>query len=110
MTSQERKTTYVVATLPDDAPTIYRVIHDTGLDVEAAVRRAVATYLRTPEGEAYLASINGDSFNWGDASAELPLEFLTAEGIHEWEQIDDAVLVDHDEDLGEDSCDGARFL
>lgn len=46
---------------------------------ERAMRKAIAAYLKTPEGKETIKS-NCDNFNWGDA-ADLPNEFCRQFGF-----------------------------
>lgn len=77
--------------------TDYFLVEDHITDPESAIRAAVETYLKTPEGKEAVIEACRD-YNWGDVFNTVPEQILNQHGIHFTEE-GYTICVDQDEVL-----------
>jgi hypothetical protein len=74
--------------------------HAPGLDVEAALRAAVADYATTePDDLRAVLQRTNCAFNWGDALAEIPAAIFARHGLRVQEDRLPVVTVEQNEQL-----------
>ena len=96
--------TITMATVTDDDPELYLVVHRSEVDPVAALRAAAREFLATPAGLVYyVAHVYPDIFNIGDALLGIPRTTLRRHGVSQVDlySSDRVVQVCQDEPLAE---------